>query len=466
MFHNFFRQHFKGGGKRKNTELSDIQSQLNAKISEALQQWSSNFGHYGRTSSSLSKYIPNYNAPVTETTKRNRPLPNVLQIQIELAGSGKVLSYAVPVNKEEKLSRLFQEAIKLLPLNAWYNYEKFKFFIGHGGREVSGDVLVKDVFSKKKFLLVMLPVLFEYIKLKNSAGFMNFVAVSPNGTKIARGFPTKTIRIWHTENGDFDHEYLGHHTSDWHNSVVSCVKFSPDNNMLASSSYDRTVKLWNIQDGSLIQTLPHTNMVTALAFSSNGKLLASASLDSNVKFWDTKNGKLIRTLPLKSSVNSMDFSPNGALLALGCGDKTIKIVENVHKLLNKDEDILIRTLESHTDAVFAVRFNSNGRVLASGGQDTTIKLWNVSTLKVMRTLEGHTESVNSVSFSFDNNVLVSGSNDNTLKLWNLATYTAKTIALNVPIESVAYTRVYLSVGTSEGVFLYLIKNNNIPYFPK
>jgi len=80
----------------------------------------------------------------------------------------------------------------------------------------------------------------------------------------------------------------------------------------------------------------------------------------------------------------------------------------------------VRTLTRHRYSVRSVSFSPDGRLLASGSVDGTIKLWRVSDGSLVRTLTGHTVPVNSVSFSPDGRLLASGSWDKTIKLWRVA----------------------------------------------
>ncbi|MGK7877393.1 MAG: toll/interleukin-1 receptor domain-containing protein, partial [Xenococcaceae cyanobacterium] len=110
-----------------------------------------------------------------------------------------------------------------------------------------------------------------------------------------------------------------------------------------------------------------------------------------------------------SWVISVSFSPDGKTLATGSDDKTIK-------LWNVETGREIRTLFGHDDSVRSVSFSPDGKTLASGSYDKTIKLWNVETGREIRILFGHDDWVISVSFSPDGKTLATGSDDKTIKL--------------------------------------------------
>ncbi|KAK7582831.1 hypothetical protein V3481_012129 [Fusarium oxysporum f. sp. vasinfectum] len=115
-----------------------------------------------------------------------------------------------------------------------------------------------------------------------------------------------------------------------------------------------------------------------------------------------------------SSVSSVVFSKDGRFIASGSWDKTVKM----WNVATGEEE---RTLEGHTDEVLSVVFSNDGRLIASGSGDNTIKIWNVATDEEEQTLEGHTNSVTSVVFSNDDTLIASGSCDNTIKIWDVAT---------------------------------------------
>ncbi|AUB37023.1 Serine/threonine protein kinase [Nostoc flagelliforme CCNUN1] len=116
--------------------------------------------------------------------------------------------------------------------------------------------------------------------------------------------------------------------------------------------------------------------------------------------------------PAIAKLKQQGKSPDGKTLASGSLDTTIK-------LWDVSTGKAIKTLTGHSSGVNSVRFSPDGKTLASGSLDTTIKLWDVSTGKAIKTLTGHRSRVISVGFSPDGKTLASGSSDKTVILWDL-----------------------------------------------
>jgi len=114
-----------------------------------------------------------------------------------------------------------------------------------------------------------------------------------------------------------------------------------------------------------------------------------------------------------SQVNSVAFSPDGKRLATGAADHTVKIWD-----FATGKDVL--TLQGHTSQVTSVAFSPDGKRLATGAWDTAAKIWDLATGKELLTLQGHNGLIESIAFSPDGKRLAAGAN-NTAKIWDLAT---------------------------------------------
>ena len=202
-------------------------------------------------------------------------------------------------------------------------------------------------------------------------------------------------------------EYVCLHTLQGHTDEVNGVTFSPGGKILVSASDDKSLKVWDTSSGKCLRTLhEHSNRVWSVAFSPDGKTLASSSY-KEMRVWDTTNGTcLLRMTGHTSDINSIAFAPDGKesdLLISGYCKKYVNKLWIPNVLLN-----LISKYVLH-----------QGRTLASGSSDKSLKIWDTSTGQCLYTLQGHTDWIWSIYYAQDGQTLASASSDTTIKIWRI-----------------------------------------------
>jgi WD40 repeat protein len=229
------------------------------------------------------------------------------------------------------------------------------------------------------------------------------VAFSPDGKMLASGSWNGTVKLWNLEGKQL-------HTLTGHSDKVWSVAFSPDGKTVASASDDKTVKLWSVE-GKLLQTLTgHTRAVYSVSFSPDGKMIVFASDHKTIKLWNLEEKQLQTLTEHTRAVYSVSFSPDGKMLAFASLDGTVKLWNLEGKQLH--------ALTGHTDKVWSVAFSPDSKMIASASLDKTVKLWSVEG-KLLQTLTGHTNEVKSVAFSPDGKTIASASVDTTVNVWSV-----------------------------------------------
>ena len=226
---------------------------------------------------------------------------------------------------------------------------------------------------------------------------------SPDGRKIAIA-QGRDILLLNPNTGVLQQKFSGH-TNGSHSLV-----FSSDSNTLVSSSWDGTIRFWNVGTSSLRLTIEgHFNFI-GTALSPNGNLIATAN-ESNVFLWNTREGRFNKVFTGERGIRALTYSPDGNTLALATDGRQVQ-------LLNARTGQVKRTLSwEGKDAEF-IAFSPNSNTLASASWDKTIRVWNANNGKLQRTLTGHTERISSLVFSPDSKTLASADRDRTIRVWN------------------------------------------------
>ncbi|MFC1652113.1 protein kinase [Planctomycetota bacterium] len=257
-------------------------------------------------------------------------------------------------------------------------------------------------------------------------GAINSISYSPDGKCIVSGSSDNALKVLDTESG------LELMTMQGHIGGVSSVDYSPDGKQIVSGSVDKTLKIWNAASGEEIMTLEgHKMPVCSVAFRPDNKWVVSSSHDKTLKIWDSKSGQELTTLlghgdeayiperqrrggGYKGIVYSCAFSPDGLRIASGGNDATLRIWD----IEPKRKEIM---LKGHADTFLCASFSPDGRRVVSGSDDESLKIWDSQSGEELMTLAGHKSWVFTVAYSPDGKKIISGSSDHSLKVWEAKT---------------------------------------------
>jgi WD40 repeat protein len=239
------------------------------------------------------------------------------------------------------------------------------------------------------------------------------LALLPGGRFLVSGSYDQTVRVWDLEQGT-SQVLAGH----GHN--VTGLAIADGGRAVLSSSLDGTVRVWDLDlegaaagQGTLRHVLAgHAGAIHQLALAPDERLLATAGADGSVRLWDWRQGReegLLRGHAVQ--VSSLAFAPDGRL-ASGAWDGQIR-------LWNSHDGKELAQLAGHTDRVRSLAFAPDGRTLASSSVDRSARLWDLASLEA-RVLRGHEASVRHVVFSPDGQLLATSSTDRTVRLWDVA----------------------------------------------
>jgi WD40 repeat protein/serine/threonine protein kinase len=253
------------------------------------------------------------------------------------------------------------------------------------------------------------------------------VAYSPDGTMIASADEVGVIYLWDgATRQPLGESLIGHEQA------INRVLFSPDGRFLASASEDATVRLWSMPDGEEIYTFTHPNPVWAIDFSPNGRFLVStdsaASAEmGNIRVWNMQSGEEILTLENAHDeiIYDVVYSPDGSLIASGGGDNLIRLWnaetgENLVQVLDTKTGETVDYLSGHTNWVLTLAFSSDGSRLFSSGVDNNIGFWDVAEQRLLGYIQTrHLDWVRDIAVSSDDRYIVTASHDNTVKVWTI-----------------------------------------------
>ncbi|HEY0582003.1 MAG TPA: hypothetical protein VGE94_07455, partial [Chloroflexota bacterium] len=268
--------------------------------------------------------------------------------------------------------------------------------------------------------------------LRGHSGTVWGVALTPDGQLLASAGGDGTARLWAASTG----QALA--TLEGHTSGVRRVALSLDGQVAATAGQDGTVRLWDVPTGRSMATLVgHIGGLWGVALSADRQLLASGGQDGTVRLWEAGTGQPLATLEGHTGgVWSVALSADGGLAASGGGDGTLRLWEAPFARHDDAADRWSRqrtdaapptgarptaTLQGHTGSVWGAALTADGRLMASGGGDGTVRLWETSTGRPLATLQGHTSGIRAVALTADGQLVASGGQDGLVRLWQAST---------------------------------------------
>lgn len=321
----------------------------------------------------------------------------------------------------------------------------------------------------------------ELYTILPASGYVRAIAYSPTGDSFAAGLwdsaNSGNIRVYNAETGEETRRLYGH------TDILTDITFTSDGRRIVSASWDKTVRIWDIQRGTESQSFTgFEDRIMSLSISPDDSFLlisqgnigdnyqyVSASNNNNVWWWDMSNRDQLAVYRNYEDWHwAVDINPDGTLAASGGGP--LRLPTDLSMLdvgvriwqIETGEDVLV--LKAHTDTVDSVKFHPDGKHIFTSSWDGTIILWDLGTGEIVRTythgdrifkiglnadasllvsggaddvarvwrtdtgeeilvLSGHTNDVNGVNFSPDGKTIVTASSDQSVRLWDAQTGT-------------------------------------------
>ncbi|HVK14082.1 MAG TPA: serine/threonine-protein kinase [Gemmataceae bacterium] len=209
------------------------------------------------------------------------------------------------------------------------------------------------------------------------------------------------VQLWDLGSGDERKRLRGAKDS------LMCLALTSDGRKVAAGARDGTVHVWTLDPAGAQSMAVHTGPVTGVAFTPDGLGVVSGGLDGALRLWDLESGQREDLLSGES----------GAVRAVACDGHTGAVAVAADRLRLLRPDSGLATLDGHDGPVLCVAFAGDGSLLASGGNDGTVRMWRASDGTELAVLRGHDGPVRAVAVSPDRRFAYSGGSDGALRRW-------------------------------------------------
>lgn len=242
------------------------------------------------------------------------------------------------------------------------------------------------------------------LRMVGHEGCVTGVAISRDGRLVVSGAEDMLVRIWEGATGDCLFELEGHEDG------ITGVAISHDGQFVASSSDDGTVRIWRTETGEEVHVLEgHSGVCWCVTYFDESRKLLSGGDDGEVMAWDAETGEHLMVIltPGKDTVRTVKMSPAGNVIA-AAGDECVVYLFDVG-------GDLIHKLEGHLGSIWSVDFSPFGGLLASGGADRSVRIWDVAHAVELSCNYWHTHELRCVCFNEEGTLLLTASCDKTCR---------------------------------------------------
>ncbi len=310
--------------------------------------------------------------------------PSGTQIAFATGGSGHMLVYDVVrgeyINNDK--DREVALGVGLVALE----WSPDGQFVGFVGATTPVSLWQLSAVRQNKFLL------------PEEGGVTYSLSYSRDGKEVAVG-GLKDIRVY-----DFETEKLTRTIAG----AAYSVAYSPDGKMLASAPQNGVVQIWEAGTDKPIKTLTGS-ATSSLSWSADSKLLATTTTTTAV-VWDVETAKPKQTFDA-CGVYPPIWTPKMPFIN--------GIYTNTPSVCDPASGKLQCKLEGHTAPVYAFAWSRDGKMLATGAADATVRLWEMPSGTPLATYKGHTAVVHAIAWMSDSKSLASASSDKTIRVWKV-----------------------------------------------
>ncbi|KAF8837543.1 WD40 repeat-like protein [Paxillus ammoniavirescens] len=248
------------------------------------------------------------------------------------------------------------------------------------------------------------------LTISGHKGIVNGIVYLPGGGGLVTCSYDKTVRIWNMESGE--QEGMAMELGGWAEGLVA----TKDGKRILSGSRDKVSKVWDVETHQPIAEWGgHEASICCIAISPDDQLVASGDNKGKIIIRETnlkEDGRIKQAIETGHSVYSICFSPDGTKVASGHADNMIRVFDV------DNGDLILGPIEGHTNWVYSVVWSLDGSRLVTASFDGSIRFWDTATGKAISDpLTGHTGCVNSISLSPDGAKLASASGDKTVRFW-------------------------------------------------